>query len=485
MKRKLIVFALLTWLAPGWSQEIIEIKPFGEDVPLKSAKIGSTVKFKISNVNTFKISGDLGSKPLAINFEVPPIFNDLFKEKEDSGSEQKKDLTAFISSNKLKGNIKFNQTFIDQYNTLYIEQVDKIKEIEDKFMAEYKIFLEKYNAIQQQVELEGKLNKLLSDSIFIENVDTLKLTAKRYYKSSFTQTDDIVFSETKDNLDALSVSFTKMVKAYDELNFTLEKDSVQVTGMLKSKDDKAYLKVINAYMYQNRKKYFSDEMAFAKKSMEVFLEVKNRNAVIEKAQSGIAFYRKISSAKFEVFTDAEQITDDEMEFTPKLKNAKGKVVHEFKPVKVTSFGGWKVNFSSGYFLSFIGDENYGLVKDSGGNTIGAIGANEDKVTHALGGLMHVYKRCGNGPQFGMSFGLSLSTNQNLGFYAGPSLFFLEKNRLVLTTGYSFIKVKQLNTSNLSQIDGKYLFNTATDTEIKYDSVYQGALFVGLTYNLSK
>lgn len=480
------VFLFLSIFMPA--QNTIKINPFGEDELPEKFKINSTVKFKISHVNTFKINGDLASKPININFEVAPIFSNLFKEKEEEKAPKNENTNNkydYILGEKFA---LFNKNK-NEINSITLKVFDSLKkhnqELETKFLDQYQLFIKKYNSIQQQVVFEDKLIKLLSDSIFIEDTLGLKASAKNYYKSSFKYHDAQVFNETKNSLDTLSICFTKMVKIFDELNKTLEKDSIQITGMLKSKDEKAYLKVLNAYMYQNRKKYFADEMAFVIKSMEAFLDVKNRNTVIEKAQAGLTLYSKILRAKFEIFTDAEQITDDEMELTPKLKNAKGKVVHSFKPLKIISYGGWKVNFSTGYFLSFIGDDQYGWVKDSGGSTIGIIATNKDKITHALGGLMHVYSRWQHGPQVGMSFGLSLSTNQNLGFYAGPSVFFLEKNRLVVTTGCSLIKVKQLNEANVTNVNGAYLFNSSTDTEIKYDSVYKGAFFVGVSYNLTK
>jgi hypothetical protein len=84
-----------------------------------------------------------------------------------------------------------------------------------------------------------------------------------------------------------------------------------------------------------------------------------------------------------------------------------------------------------------------------------------------------------------SVGLSINDDANAGFYLGASALFTESNRLVLTTGVSFIKVKRLNTSNLAlnSTAGNYDFSNATDTEIKYDDVSKPSFFIGITYNL--
>ena len=88
-------------------------------------------------------------------------------------------------------------------------------------------------------------------------------------------------------------------------------------------------------------------------------------------------------------------------------------------------------------------------------------------------------------QPGISSGLSLQSDGNLGFYLGGSLLFQESNRLIFSTGISFTKVNKLNTANLGPVEnGIRDFITPTDTEIRYDRVYRPSLFVGITYNLS-
>lgn len=226
-------------------------------------------------------------------------------------------------------------------------------------------------------------------------------------------------------------------------------------------------------------------MAFVKKTFEALTTVKNRNETIAKAQAGIDLYSQIIKSNFFAYTDAKQLNDDEVTLSPKLKFANGKTAYDFSDLTVKTYGGLKVNFSAGYLVSFIGDDNYNVYKNNSGVTVGVTEGNKNKITHALGGLVHVYPHLENSPEVGFSAGASLATNGNLGFYFGGSVFFLEKNRLVLTGGYSFLKVKKLNTANLVPLNNQYNFVSSTDTEIKYDDVYKGAWFIGVTYNLTK
>jgi hypothetical protein len=111
--------------------------------------------------------------------------------------------------------------------------------------------------------------------------------------------------------------------------------------------------------------------------------------------------------------------------------------------------------------------------------------NENVLKHSLGGLLHAYYNLKGSVDIGTSVGLSINDSANAGFYIGLSGFFTETNRLVLTTGISFVKVSKLNTTNLiyNDVTKEYDFLNQSDTEIKYDEIYRPSFFVGISYNL--
>src|SRR5690606_13258879 len=157
-----------------------------------------------------------------------------------------------------------------------------------------------------------------------------------------------------------------------------------------------------------------------------------RTNIINKTNAGIDYYHRVQNAKFEVYTDAQQLNDDKITITPKLKNAKGDIIKEYNPVEIKTFGGWKVDVSTGYLLSFKSDENYTNLYDDEGLS-GVQKNSSENLKHTIGALFNAYRRTGRDVNFGLSLGFSIPTDgSSIGFYGGGSILFLEKNRLVMT-----------------------------------------------------
>ena len=80
----LLSFSLDVAAQKGKTKSVIgHINPFDIDFIPKTIKINSTIKFKINNVNTFKVNGFTSSNSLNIDFDVPAVFADLIKGKID------------------------------------------------------------------------------------------------------------------------------------------------------------------------------------------------------------------------------------------------------------------------------------------------------------------------------------------------------------------------------------------------------------------
>lgn len=499
------------------------INPFGIDIIPKKMKINSTIKFKINNVNTFKVNGNTVSKPLNIDFDVPQIFIDLLKQKGDENvsaqqdnavtkkdeeiktTEEKKE-KAQKDLDYLKNPMNIKKYINDNDNKSLLSKIDELKNTidsldkiitklktdkesiqlksnSDNFISTFKSFVETYQAIIAYTALENKLAEKIKDSVFIRDISTLKKNVNSDLNATYNQSD-ISNNKTQviNKINQLQKEFAQLQFVYDVMNKSPEKDSIAFSGNLKTSDEGAEMKISNGYIKPNRKKYFAEQMAFAKKVTELVTSEKNLQEIIRKSQAGVDLYYLINNESFTIWTPAEQLKDDEVTLTPKLSSPDGKTVYEFKPVTIKTHGGFKVNFSTGFFLNFIGDDNYDILKDSSGKNIGVVSTAKNKITQALGGMIHAYPRWIKGPQPALSAGISLAQNGNMGFYGGASVMFLEKNRLVVSTGYAFNKIKQLNTSNVNQNN---LFITQSDTQIRYNDVYRGSWFIGITYNLTK
>lgn len=452
----LIIISFQSWTQiPPKESYIISINPFGKDIIPKKIVFGGSVKFKISNVNVFKVNGSTVSKPLNIEFDVPSVFN--------------------------------KDSIVTKNGTSIVDPLQKAnKNLKTDFISNYKAFVNTYLTIIQFTQLEDKINNKLTDSIFIRDTAGLKERVKSDYKILYDNSDEVDAKKSiKVELTQFETNYASLKQNYEELNKISALKTETLSGEVKSSDGST--KIIIAKAKIEEKAIFKDEMAIAKKLHDTISNVNNTIKIITKAQAGIDLYHKVKNENFIVYTDAEQLMADAVLLTPALKYANGKVAHEFKPITIRTTQGWKADFSSGYLLSFIGDDNFSVYKDASGSTIGISESNKNEVTHSLGGLAHVYPRWVRGPQPALSAGASLATNGSLGFYGGVSIMFIEKNRLLFTWGYSTLKINRLNIANLtkSTTDNSYQFKSNTDTQIKYDEIYKGAWFVGLTYNLAK
>ncbi|MGV0854266.1 hypothetical protein ACTS9E_01600 [Empedobacter brevis] len=486
-----LVVPLLLCTGVAWGQEQVEIviNPFGKDTIVSKIKKGNTIKFKINNVNTFRINGITETKPLNINFEVPEIFKNFIALKTEDDEllpTLSEELERIINDAKRYNKNLDIASLQDVLDKIKKNETIKEKEINQKqseleFVIFFSSFINKYHKLQQQIALEEKVSEQIKDSIFIENIKVLKDNVKQYFNVVYdNKSKEDAKKETELVINSLMIDYSKLKKLYDELNKTLEKESVILNGNLISEDKKTVIKIEKATVSQDRKKYFLEEMVFAKKAFEIISDIKNRNEIIKKAQSGIDMYNQIENASFIVYTDGEQINDDEVTITPKLKFSNGKIAHEFKPLTIKSYGGIKVNFSAGYMLSFIGNDEFVLKYNKEGEVVGVSQLTKNAITHAVGGLAHVLWGYNNF-SYGLSAGLSTNTDAKLNFYGGASLAFLEKNRLVFTLGISYTNVQRLNRSNLNE-ENEFISPKLTD--ISYTAVYKPAWFFGVTYNLS-
>lgn len=519
---KIIIFIVVFTTFTLYSQKedtIITINPFGiNNYPQKKYRYGNTVKFKITNVNVFKLRGEVSNASETSVFEVPKIFVNEIKDEVDDKDEVKvgeeylgnENVVVYTKSSirqlesklvefyepLLKKALKSNSTSRISELRLKIKELNKeleqlkiqLKDIEqllsskNNFIKNKNNFIINLQKINGFISLEEQLKIELKDSVFIRDIPSLKKNAKSYYNAVFE--DETVLDNLKEvdaTISRLLENYSLMKFNYNVINKTLKKEEFKLNGELKNADKKTVLKVLEANIKIDRKKFFEEEMAYASKLSDSIAKPETQKLIKKKASIGVSLYEKIQNEKYEVFTKAHQLLEDVVTLTPKLLDVKGKEVYSFNPLQIKTRHKWKVNFSSGYLLSFKGDDSFSYKKDTSG-IIGVKESEKNEVNHALGGLIHAYFDCIDGFQPALSAGLSVNSNGNLGFYSGLSFLFTEKNRLVLSMGYSLTSVKTLDRSNLDT--GLEFINT-NDIDLKYNDVYKGGFFIGLTYNLAK
>jgi hypothetical protein len=430
--------------------QTIEIHPNGRYFKLpKYLEYGSFVQFEINNVNNLLYNADVAVTRSNITYdEIPDIF--IINKAVEIADLVSTEESAFIEKDFEK---KFDQ--IKSFSEL-------LKELKTKI-----------DQIRIRAELYKELTKLIDGIPFIKDTTALKTKAKNKHNEAY-----------KDESITLDSLFKQADTLFKRLNG--EKESLmEALYSAKAETKNLSERKFEHYFYTKNLEITQSQWKQAESAYEKLKDEENRKKIKEAAQAGIKLHNQIQASEYVLYTPPVKVNSDIIELMPKLYGKKDTITIKGDYI-FRSRGGVKVNFSAGYLLSFRGDENYNLVKDADGNNIGVKKGNSSGLTHALGGMVHVYPRGFRNYQSGFSAGISTSNNGDLGFHLGASLLATEgNNRVVFSAGLSFTSLQQLNRGNLRTENGNLLFTSSTDTEINYDNVYKPSFFAGITFNLSK
>lgn len=473
------------------SVAIFKINPVGQDFYYQKLKFKRQFKFEFSHVNTFIVDGYTTSNPVNFEFAAPSIFANVTVPTPPAGANTAPvgampAVAAMVLPNAFgtekmyfkKNANKQDDKFVaknEEIKALKAQLAARNKELSDEFIKSYYAFIATCQKLKRGVIAEDTLYKMMPD-IIIRDVDALKKNTTFYMTSVYGVQEGELEAALNKLLADFNTQYLDLKSAYQALNGTDISAEEELTGALKNKAGSVAINVTKATATINSDPKFLDEYTAATKIFTDLNTGDNQRNLFNKAIKGIILYRRIQAANFITQSQSDQLLSDEMLTTPQLKNNKKVILQTFNPVLITATGGIKVDFTTGYLLTFKADDNYteGVV----GGAKGVIRQETNKLTNAIGALAHVYCRTAYGVTPALSGGFSLTNNGNIGFYLGGSGLFLEKNRLALTAGISCIKVNVLNNGNLT--DNKF---NSDNTIINYDSLYKTGFFVGITYNI--
>ncbi|WP_436486926.1 hypothetical protein [Chitinophaga sp. ARDCPP14] len=160
------------------------------------------------------------------------------------------------------------------------------------------------------------------------------------------------------------------------------------------------------------------------------------------------------------------------------------------PIIVRTYGGFKLDFSTGFFMNFgsdnFFDQSYRLDSISGDPDNVKIGRNDNrnKVVPSLGALMHAYYRTGWDFQPALAVGVSLSTGSTTKFnyHLGVSAALGREQRFIASFGWTLTQATLLSSKyQEGQIVPKATIGTTVETE----SFYKWGHFLAITYNLTR
>ncbi|MGD0591851.1 MAG: hypothetical protein ABSA44_13800 [Bacteroidota bacterium] len=198
-----------------------------------------------------------------------------------------------------------------------------------------------------------------------------------------------------------------------------------------------------------------------------------------------SLYCEINDQAFTVHSFIPKPNADDLTITVTAKpnSAYNKSSDEIKiDIPFLVNGGWKIDFSTGIFLSNIVDKEYvnkpNYVNDS---VVGynLIQADNNSISYGIAGYMHAYWRTACNFNGGIVLGLGVDQNTQVKIMPGVSLMLGRKERFIINGGMVIGKSKEL--SNIQ--DENHLYKVKTDP--LYSEPYKIGWFVGISYNLSK
>ena len=198
-----------------------------------------------------------------------------------------------------------------------------------------------------------------------------------------------------------------------------------------------------------------------------------------------SLYCAINAEKFTVRKFIKRPDADELIInivaTPNLTyNKNNSEIKTDVPLSVK--GGWKLDFSSGIFLSNLADYEY--VNKPNYITDSITGyyltkSNNNPLAYGIAAFLHSYYRFAKAINVSLTLGVGIDQNTQVKVMPGLSLILGTKERFIINGGAAIGKSKDLSIVQ----DANHLYKEKT--EPVYTESYKVKVFLGISYNLSK
>lgn len=147
----------------------------------------------------------------------------------------------------------------------------------------------------------------------------------------------------------------------------------------------------------------------------------------------------------------------------------------------TRSGGFRLNFSTGFFYNDIVEKSYSLRKrDSVSNSV--LEERADDFDISIGGLAHLTYKFSSFTDIGANIGVSVSPlDGNTRYLLGLGILVGKKNKLGITAGSVISRINTLASS--VQTDGRSSFVPIAVTSVPLTKNNEWGFYFGITYNL--
>lgn len=464
-----------------------------KDVPLNNSftdgnlKImrGGFYKVELRNINKFLYLVKIDNKAIQSDNSNEQIARSIFNE--GAGSELIPFSTETVSPEKISSNKPYVDATLEKYlgtnpDTVYMERMsDATDNIRVDLITQAGLGLPAERGIAMSYyRFKNAVKKFKAD------VDNLE-KAKTYYREML----NILKTDNKPLDSLLNDRNTLTTALFGENNILALK-----LGFIdkRSRVDKSFDNVLTSYASLDRSNLKGigvpedavKEMMSDIKSLKDRISDYNYFNLFEQITN---IYNAFNPKNFTI-TEVMQIPDVDKYSTSIsiAPNSLNKTSTYKKTLKydINVEGGYKVDFSSGFFFNFlISDKGYHYENAGVNNGVQFGTIKEDKDQNdflpSIGFLVHVYKNVNKPSRIGGCFGLSTNNAENLKYMLGASLFLGDLDRFIINAGVAGGAVNLL--------DGRFEKNKAyavsdLNSSPATERVFKLGAFVGVSYNLT-
>jgi hypothetical protein len=430
--------------------------------PVKNQKFAV---FKIDDINKFLYKVEISGKGFNLDTPVPTELQTLFR----LSADEKTALTNNDKATKATEDIK-------NENNAMKKIADEIAVKESKKSSE---------VTKEELQLKAKI------------IDLNIVCGKYYIKAA--ELTGLLFE-----LKVLKVDLINIAQMDASMKIIKEKEAVNKTVPSIEKIYRDFLKLyaeVEIY-YENAKAAATNEDYLKKideatdkieKSFEVF---KEENILTLHNEITFLHGELNNESNYIVQAPPIQMTGDFVEYKCKITPTKTNTLGAYKsPIElnfiIPNNGGVKVDFSVGPTLSFgkgAKDELFYLEEST---TIGKSYLrqrdNNNVALPGLAAMMHVYdrgvKETKIGGLFGVGAGFQSIEDVDLSFYLGASVILGKMQKVMINTGFSFLRVDRLKEKEYEV--GKEYTTQDFNLDNVVEKVFQTSFFIGLSYSLAK
>lgn len=491
--KKLLVIAVLTVFAQTTKSQLIydfNKAQFtkgvntenGKVIPIKSSGFAT---LKIININTFRYKVELEGNSVNYITPIPSELQTIFRLSSDSYNDENLIKALNLTSDAAKS----MQQKSDVAKVVAEQESDKAENIVNSGAADpTKVAAQAKSAAADDLNnAMGKLAIACEQYVQIaRKVANIKFTEMQLINVSKQQWKDhnellasmpqvLSQSQMKKDYDIFVDYYAKAEALYSSAKLAAEKAKGE-----KVEDAAATLKAIveaEEKIDKGRDLFYEDNF------IKLIQDVVVLQQALEKPE-----YFKVQSAPIQVDGDFVAF---KLKITPAQVNdlMPYEISREF-PVEIPVKGGLKVDFSVGPAISFgdnSKDEVFYLENTTKTDTVQLKQRNNNNaISPGIAAMMHFGPRTGKdwrvAGMFGVGAGFQGVEDVKLSIYGGLSAVFGKRERIMLSTGVSYLRVSRLK-------DAEYVVNKEYASSLisigqASEKVFKPSFFISLSYNLS-